>query len=188
MPLGVSGVMTMKMISSTSKISISGTTFISAIAPPLLSPTDIPMAILLSLREPFSVQPRRVGDGAARGSYKRMGEKLPVATLRTPSSVGRGRGRRRWFRRGVGLLGQQAELIHASGADFVYRADDVAVLGARVALHVHGLVQTTGNAVLDLVGKVGLFGSGTTQEDFSITCNSHDDGVILIGGLHFMGI
>src|SRR5215510_2953239 len=37
----------MKIIKSTSKISMSGTTFISAIAPPLLSPTCIPIASLL---------------------------------------------------------------------------------------------------------------------------------------------
>ncbi len=43
-PFGVNGVITMKMISSTSRMSISGTTFISAIAPPLLSPTLMPIA------------------------------------------------------------------------------------------------------------------------------------------------
>src|ERR1700693_4090656 len=43
--------MTMKMINNTSKISISGTTFISAIAPPLLSPTFMPIADLLFVAE-----------------------------------------------------------------------------------------------------------------------------------------
>src|SRR5580700_5822085 len=60
--------MTMKMMSSTSKISISGTTFISAIAPPLLSPTDIPIANLLSAcvsRALQAIKPRHVGSGAA---------------------------------------------------------------------------------------------------------------------------
>src|SRR5713101_2951180 len=46
-PLGVRGVMTMKMISRTRRMSISGTTFISAIAP-LLVPTCIPMTSFLS--------------------------------------------------------------------------------------------------------------------------------------------
>src|SRR5580692_1477010 len=60
--------MTMKMMSSTSKISISGTTFISAIAPPLFSPTDIPIANLLSAcvsRALQAMKPRQVGSGAA---------------------------------------------------------------------------------------------------------------------------
>jgi hypothetical protein len=38
----------MKMMSNTSKMSMSGTTFISAIEPPLFSPTDIPIVNLLS--------------------------------------------------------------------------------------------------------------------------------------------
>src|SRR5882724_5558586 len=55
------------MIKSTSKMSISGTTFISAIVPPLLSPTCIPIASLLSAhpcegREPL----RRAGWEPAR--------------------------------------------------------------------------------------------------------------------------
>src|SRR5215472_11333073 len=40
--------MTMKMIRRTSRMSINGTTFISAMAPPLLSPTCIPIDLLLS--------------------------------------------------------------------------------------------------------------------------------------------
>src|SRR6267142_3371547 len=55
MPLGVSGVITMKIIRSTSKISISGTTFISATAPPLLLPTLIPIASLQSVPNPARV-------------------------------------------------------------------------------------------------------------------------------------
>ncbi len=63
-----SGVITMKMISSTSKMSISGTTFISAIAPPLLSPTCIPIELLLSarpVRVVRAVVPRRSSDCSA---------------------------------------------------------------------------------------------------------------------------
>src|SRR5262245_42238561 len=39
--------MTMKMIRRTSRMSINGTTFISAMAPPLVSPTCIPIDLLL---------------------------------------------------------------------------------------------------------------------------------------------
>src|SRR5690348_14004761 len=46
-PLGVSGVMTMKMISSTSSTSISGVTFMSAVGPPPAPPTAIPIVVLL---------------------------------------------------------------------------------------------------------------------------------------------
>src|SRR5579872_4254962 len=43
-PLGVSGVITMKIISRTRRMSISGTTFIEAIAP-FFAPTSIPIFV-----------------------------------------------------------------------------------------------------------------------------------------------
>src|SRR5207245_2431252 len=42
-PFGVRGVITMKMIKSTRRMSISGTTFIEAMAPPFFPPTSIPI-------------------------------------------------------------------------------------------------------------------------------------------------
>src|SRR5260370_7994333 len=47
-PFGVTGEITMKMISSTSRTSMSGVTFIFAFWPPL-GPTAIPMVVLLLL-------------------------------------------------------------------------------------------------------------------------------------------
>src|SRR5437867_8375739 len=60
--------MTMKMIISTSRISMSGTTLGVAIAPPFSPPTSIPIASLLvacarAIQQ--AVKPRRVGSGAA---------------------------------------------------------------------------------------------------------------------------
>jgi hypothetical protein len=72
--------MTMKMMSNTSKMSMSGTTFISAIAPPLLSPTDIPIVILLSAcvsRALQAIKPRQVGSGAALLAQQTNGANLP---------------------------------------------------------------------------------------------------------------
>src|SRR5580658_3543851 len=81
--------MTMKMISSTSKMSMSGTTFISAIAPPLLSPTDIPMVNLLSACESRALQaikPRQVGSGAALLTQQTNGANTCPATAERLSS------------------------------------------------------------------------------------------------------
>src|SRR6266849_4875834 len=60
--------MTMKMMISTSRMSISGTTLGVAIAPPFSPPTSIPIASLLvacarAIQQ--AVKPRRVGSGAA---------------------------------------------------------------------------------------------------------------------------
>src|SRR5712672_3229538 len=100
MLLGVSGVMTMKIINSTNKMSISGTTFISAIAPPLLSPTLIPIAILLSAHPCEGLKPWcRAGWEPAR--HRNLFQKLPStngATLmqsamkKTQSALGGGGG------------------------------------------------------------------------------------------------
>jgi hypothetical protein len=49
--LGVNGVITIKMIRRTSKTSMRGVTFISAIAPPELPPTAI-LIVLPSLEKP----------------------------------------------------------------------------------------------------------------------------------------
>src|SRR5215510_5543932 len=152
-PLGVSGVITMKIIKSTSKISISGTTFISAIAPPLLSPTCIPIASLLltqRLAGKTSVKP------AARQLVPNV-EKFPKTSLQpcegpelsryagwepthrnpermvTAASVAsRRRGRR--LSCSFIALGQQPELVNAGGANLVHDGHNVAVLGASIAL------------------------------------------------------
>src|SRR5580700_12108670 len=88
--------MTMKMMSNTSKMSMSGTTFISAIAPPLLSPTDIPIANLLSAcisRALQAIKPRRVGSGAAlltqqtNGANVRTPARTPPQGLQSPDGV-----------------------------------------------------------------------------------------------------
>src|SRR5277367_965350 len=54
------------------------------------------------------------------------------------------------------LLGQKAELIDACGADFVHHRNNVAILGASVALHVDSLIETSGQHILDLPGDVVL--------------------------------
>src|SRR5207247_11335098 len=67
-PFGVSGVMTMKIMISTSRMSINGTTLGDESAPPFSPPTSIPIASLLwawDRAAPQAVKPCRVGSGAA---------------------------------------------------------------------------------------------------------------------------
>ena len=44
------------------------------------------------------------------------------------------------------LLGQEAKLVDARGADFVHHRDNVAILGPSVALHVDSLIETGGRS------------------------------------------
>src|SRR5256885_9434000 len=44
---------------------------------------------------------------------------------------------------------KQTDLIHTCRADFVHDSDDVAVLGAGIALYIDGLFEPVGDAVLD---------------------------------------
>ena len=55
---------------------------------------------------------------------------------------------------GANLLGQQAELVHAGGANFVDGLDDVAVLRARIGADEDGLVEAIGDQVLHLGGDI----------------------------------
>src|SRR5215831_1857647 len=153
-PLGVSGVITMKIIKSTSKISMSGTTFISAIAPPLLSPTCIPIASLLLTQrlagktsvkpaacqlvpnvEKFPKQPSNPAkDRSCRdapGGSRRIAME-PGTNGNRAASVSRRRGRRAY--RSFIALGQQPELVNPGGANLVHDGHNVAVLGASIAL------------------------------------------------------
>src|SRR5271170_3544399 len=132
-PLGVSGVITIKMISNTSKISINGTTFISAIALPLLSPTDIPMG-----NSPSTA--RTLRKSAAPCGWRRGVTGLPTNEWAQVFSdlVRWIRRRRRRFVRRMVLLREQTQLIDARRADFIDRADDIAVFGASIGLHEYG--------------------------------------------------
>src|SRR6266436_4859236 len=82
--------MTMKMMSSTSKMSMSGTTFISAIAPPLFSPIDIPIANLLSAcfsQALQAIKPRQVGSGAALLTQQTNGANAPRTCPNIPQRL-----------------------------------------------------------------------------------------------------
>src|SRR6266852_5290681 len=122
-PLGVSGVMTMKMIRSTSKMSISGTTFISAIAPPLLSPTCIPIELLLSARPERVSAGRRAaplwegrGVQPAKNHSKRLVTSIDLSRLVCLR-------RRRRRRTSLVPFGQQADLVDPCRADFINDRD-----------------------------------------------------------------
>src|SRR5712692_3673306 len=156
MPLGVSGVMTMKIISSTSRMSISGTTFISAIAPPLLSPTCIPIELLLSAR------PERVSGGPcaaplwegrgvqpAKNHSKRLVTSIDLSRLVCLR-------RRRRRRTSLVPFGQQADLVDSRRANFIHDRDHIAILGARIAFYIHRLVQAVGDTILNLRGDLFL--------------------------------
>src|SRR5580704_9127111 len=142
--------MTMKMMSNTSKMSMSGTTFISAIAPPLLSPTDIPIANLLSA----CVSRSFLGQQAAPGGIRRGPSDSPNEWSKhsttqpndsPAASISRGRSCVGWRRRCPAiliLLCQETELIDACRADFVHHRDNVAILGPSVAFHVDSFIDT----------------------------------------------
>src|SRR6266404_497672 len=144
--------MSMKMMISTSRRSMSGTTWGVGIAPPLSPPTSIPIASLLvacarAIQQ--AVTPRRVGSGAAVENQQTNG------TNRKPRSSIR-RGRRRSCFVLLVLLGEQTELIDTSRANLVDNGNDVAILRACIALDVNGLVQTSGETILHLARDVFL--------------------------------
>src|SRR5258708_20777628 len=102
--------MTMKMISSTSSTSISGVTLISAVCPPPGAPVAIAITVF----------PSSSGPQADRCSKKPL--------------------RLRWRRRsgaGTFLFCEQAQLVHARGADVVHDSHHKFVLGAGVGPHEH---------------------------------------------------
>src|ERR1700677_1555380 len=81
--------------------------------------------------------------------------KMPPIELRPSNECLLPARRRRWRRSGgitLYSLGQQAQIVDASGADLINHLDDLAVLGARIAAHEDGLVDTVGNQVLHLIG------------------------------------
>src|SRR5581483_7563646 len=125
-PLGVSGVITMKMMSSTSSTSISGVTLMSAEGP-------LPLPMLIAIAGTFR-QP-------ARGGLEFL-PLFPAARRRCP--------RRRRERSLFALLGEQPKLVHARGAHVVHHLHHRPVLGARVGADEHPLVHSVGDAVFDL--------------------------------------
>ena len=86
------------------------------------------------------------------------------------------------------LLGQKAELIDACGPDFIHDRNHIAVLRSSVALHVHGLVEAIGDAILDLPGDVFFSRLGMAKIDVAIARDRHDDGIILVRILHFVRV
>src|SRR5271169_2787169 len=63
--------------------------------------------------------------------------------------TGRGRRSRRGLTFFLILFGEQAEIVHTGGANFVHGLDDLAVLGASVGADEDGLVNAVGKLVLD---------------------------------------
>ena len=79
-------------------------------------------------------------------------------------------------------------MVDARGTDFVDDFDDPAVLGAGVALDVNSMVHATGEDVLDLVGERFLFGPDVLEIDGAVFGDRDNDGVVLVGFLHLMGV
>src|SRR5690348_5410159 len=113
-PCGVRGVITMKMISSTSSTSIRGVTLISALAPPPPPPTAIAISI-----SPYDCETELL---LLRRSARR---RLPLDLLR-----------------------QQTQLIHTRRTEIVDHILDLLIPRARIALHIHRLVELVGEQVL----------------------------------------
>src|SRR5580700_2036139 len=188
--------MTMKMMSNTSKMSMSGTTFISAIAPPLLSPTVIPIATLLSACVSLSFLGHQAAPGGIRrGPSDSANEWLKHPTSQPNDSPAVSISRRSrcvgWRRRWPAfliLLRQETELIDACGADFVHHRDNVAILGPGVALHVDRFIETGGQHIFNLPGDIFLSDLRILKVDRSVSRNRHDNRVILISVLHLLCI
>src|SRR6266487_1020163 len=81
-------------------------------------------------------------------------------------------------------LGEQTELIDTGGANLVDDGDNIAILGARIALDINGLVQPAGKTILDLARQIFLQHLRVAQVYLAVTSNGYDNGVILVGVLH----
>src|SRR5437868_6398963 len=136
-PLGVSGVMTMKMISSTSNTSISGVTFMSEVGPPPGPPIVIAITRVLS-------------DSLDHESETRATQALLSGRRRCCRS----RCRRRRGSARFALLGKQTQLVHSGRADIVHHFDHIAVPGSLVGANEDTLVDAVRQLVLDLVGEL----------------------------------
>src|SRR5580692_4062364 len=112
-PFGVNGVITIKMMSSTSSTSISGVTLMLALCPP-----PLPIAILMVESPLVSLAslPRRWSGGRSVWSA-------------------------------LSLFGEQAQIIHTSGAHSVHDLDYIAEVGAGVCLQVDLFVGAIGEAI-----------------------------------------
>src|SRR5438105_8523230 len=125
-PLGVSGVMTMKMISSTSSTSISGVTLMLAVGPPLppiaIAITNSPSNSwgLASLVSTQLAAHRYLGCG--RRARRLAGH---VRRLRRVRSL---------------LFGNQAQLVYARSANIIHNVNHDAIFGARIDLEEDALI------------------------------------------------
>src|ERR1700680_2715379 len=123
-PFGVSGVITMKIMIRTNRISISGTTFIVAISPPLFPPTSIPIVVapLFDVPRPdrIGADAMQIGHREARTLFWRAPNNARSLKPRFQENLVSGR--RRWSEPAVllGLVGQQADVIHTRGTNFVH--------------------------------------------------------------------
>src|SRR5882762_6788142 len=127
------------------------------------------------------MKPRRVGSGAA---LQKISKRTVQTQVLRPSI-------RRWRRRRTILLvflGEQTELIDAGGANLIDDGDDFAILRASIALHVNGLVKTSGDAILDLTGEIFLGHLSVAKVDFAVAGDGDDDGVVLVRVLHVPGV
>src|SRR6266700_3537155 len=142
--------------------------------------------------------------GIRRGSYsgdreavnqisKRMAQTTSFLETRSnagqqalPSSIRRRR--RRSCLSFLVPLGEQTELIDTGGANLVDDGDNVAILGARIALDINGFVQAAGKTILDLARQIFLQHLRVAKVYLSVTSNGYDNGVIFVGVLHVAGI
>src|SRR6266568_13151 len=186
--------MTMKIMISTSKISMSGTTF-GVDNEPWPSPTSIPIASLLRTRSrasPRATQPRRVG---IRRGFKSINKRMAntrqklAARKRPPDPTASiSRGRTRGCSRLLHPLGEQPELVHTGGTNLVHHGNDVAVFRPRIASDVNGLVETARYPILDRARDFILGHLGAAKVNPAIASNGYSDRIVLVGILHVAGI
>src|SRR5690349_8064458 len=130
-PFGVRGVITMKMMISTSSTSIMGVMLMSALGPPPGPPTAIPIRLLLY--DSNSAWAGAVSTGTALTLAGR-----PSPPLRRCGLLARSRRRAArisTFGFFLDLLGEQPQVVHARGPQIVHHVHHALIAGARIGLY-----------------------------------------------------
>src|SRR2546430_265860 len=129
------------------------------------------------------MKPRRVRSGATLKNQQTNGERCKRTIRR---SIRGWRRSSRFFL--LVFLGEQTELIDTGRANLIDNGDNVAVLGASIALDVNGLVNTGRDAILDLSGDIFLADLSVAEKNAAIASDGHYYGIVLVGVLHLVGV